>query len=438
MAEYRYSLDNRPRKRKHVCPRCGRPSLTLYIDTETGEIPQAFVDNNVGMCDHRVHCQYHYPPSQFFKEHPKASDRGWRDAPDWLRRGQGDSLDRCRSDFEGVDLQESGLGIESPTPSTIPLPVINRLMDRNLEDLNYCNLTAYLVSLYGVDNIKRVVREYRIGRLRDRRVVYPQIDESGQVRTAKTMLYDRNTGHRIKGSGHDAGWLHCNPILVKRGLIPDRNNYNLIQCLFGEHLLRGRPDAPVVLVEAEKTALVGSLEFPDCVWLATGGIGNLQPRKAIVLRGRKVIVFPDVGATDKWRERVCRISRLGVNITIRDFLERSATPQEREREIDIADRILAQRERKVWGREAEPPSVAFSCPSEADGPKERSVAPPDGKSPSEGPDGLAGSEIGPETLRVVDTYVSEGSRSDVLSLVRDLGLYVTSVGSSRSKQLESG
>ena len=44
------------------CPRCGRKSFTPYIDTQTNEI----LDENVGICDHKNSCGYHFTPREYF------------------------------------------------------------------------------------------------------------------------------------------------------------------------------------------------------------------------------------------------------------------------------------------------------------------------------------------------------------------------------------
>lgn len=47
--------------------------------------------------------------------------------------------------------------------------------------------------------------------------------------------------------------------------------WELPQCLFGEHLLKKYPNKTVALVESEKTAIICSALMPDYIWLATGG-----------------------------------------------------------------------------------------------------------------------------------------------------------------------
>ncbi len=80
-------------------------------------------------------------------------------------------------------------------------------------------------------------------------------------------------------------------------------DWQLSQCLFGEHLLKTHPDKVVVLVESEKSAVIGSAIFPDYVWLATGGKSQMREEKLRVLSGRTVLLFPDADAYAEWKQR---------------------------------------------------------------------------------------------------------------------------------------
>ena len=55
------------------------------------------------------------------------------------------------------------------------------------------------------------------------------------------------------------------------GQLPE--NWELTQCLFGEHLLSAidEKQKTVALVESEKTAIIASCIMPKYIWLATGG-----------------------------------------------------------------------------------------------------------------------------------------------------------------------
>ena len=62
--EYKYILEKYSSKSKKTCPSCGRAKcFTRYIDTESGQ----YVDENVGICDHKNSCKYHLPPKEFIK-----------------------------------------------------------------------------------------------------------------------------------------------------------------------------------------------------------------------------------------------------------------------------------------------------------------------------------------------------------------------------------
>ena len=125
---------------------------------------------------------------------------------------------------------------------------------------------------------------------------------------------------------------------LKQHQLPE--DWTLSQCLFGEHLLSLCPDIPVALVEAEKTAVICSAVFPEFLWLATGGLGQFNDRVKVLL-GRQVIAVPDLGACDKWRKKAKDYPLL--DITVSDYLEKNATPQQREMGADLADWVVEER-----------------------------------------------------------------------------------------------
>ena len=113
--------------------------------------------------------------------------------------------------------------------------------------------------------------------------------------------YDAKGGLcKIKYSAHDA---ENGKRLRVDGAISIKQPKNAVRCFFGEHLLPNDGGKPVGIVESEKTALLMACCYPDVTWIATGGESNLaglcaQP----ALNGRKVMIYPDVDGTDKWRE----------------------------------------------------------------------------------------------------------------------------------------
>lgn len=164
--------------------------------------------------------------------------------------------------------------------------------------------------------------------------VFWQVDISGRVRTGKVMLYNPESGRRIKEPHNDITWVHS---LLKK------ENFNLRQCLFGEHLLSYDQQRPVALVESEKSALISSFYLPQYLRIASGGKNGAFNRDAMsVLRNRRVLFFPDLGATDYWNSKMEMIRSLEIEASLFDFMERNATKEERDAGYDIADFLLRE------------------------------------------------------------------------------------------------
>ncbi len=123
----------------------------------------------------------------------------------------------------------------------------------------------------------------------------------GDTRTGKVMLYNAENGKRIKEPFNHVTWVHS---LLK---MPD---FNLRQCFFGEHLADEPRQAGCHCREREDR-LVAAYYLPEYVWLATGGKNGCFNADALrVLRGYQVILYPDIGATDQWRQKLsCTQSR---------------------------------------------------------------------------------------------------------------------------------
>jgi hypothetical protein len=142
------------------------------------------------------------------------------------------------------------------------------------------------------------------------------------------MKYDSNTGKRIKvGPPTNIIWAHKH--FYKEGFI-------YVQCLFGENLIYGN-NHTIAVVESEKTAIISSLYYPDKIWVATGGIGNFKLIEA--LKGRNVILYPDTGCYEIWRDKAY-LYRNKMNISISTILERNAIEIERGNGYDLADYLL--------------------------------------------------------------------------------------------------
>ena len=163
-----------------------------------------------------------------------------------------------------------------------------------------------------------------------------QLDTAGQCRTGKIMHYNPSTGKRIKDETIPGriNWLHTT--LKRRHQLP--KDWQLTQCLFGEHLLPQHPDKTVALVESEKTAIICAALMPQYLWLATGGKSGLTSERLSSLKGRKIIVFPDIDAFKDWQQKIFTFPHLDIRIS--RLLEDNATPADRAAHIDLADWLL--------------------------------------------------------------------------------------------------
>lgn len=131
-------------------------------------------------------------------------------------------------------------------------------------------------------------------------------------------------------------WVHS--LMKQSGQLP--KNWELTQCLFCEHLLLQYPGKPVALVESEKTALICAGLMPRYLWLATGGKSCINDR-LLVLKGRKIIAFPDIDGFQEWTEKLAKYPDLG--ITVSPILQQNATAEDLENHIDIADWLIRYR-----------------------------------------------------------------------------------------------
>ena len=201
------------------------------------------------------------------------------------------------------------------------------------------NLAAYWRDRIGADRWDTVARAYALGTWPNGSLagaaIYWQVDHLGNVKAGKVMQYDPSTGKRVHGA---QSWVHA-----LTGGIPEGSR--LEQCTFGEHLLKSWPmDAPVAVVESEKTAMIAAALVPSILWIAVGAVGAFTLAKLQALTGRKVLAFPDLSrdgsAFTKWRERTVEIGHLFAAVHVSDLLERMATDADREAGLDIGDYLL--------------------------------------------------------------------------------------------------
>lgn len=248
-------------------------------------------------------------------------------------------IDIKKYKVDGDNVPDIRLLKPTPTPPTPPSYIPKNFL---IDSFSFkSTFIEYLSGLFDIKTIERVAADYYLGTTKNREVIYWQVDCNRRIRTGKVMSYDPVTGHRIHNSGA-TNWIHS--LMQAKNLID--GEFNLQQCLFGEHLLQKYPNKVVAIVEAEKTAVIASAVFPKYVWLATGGKYGINAEKLKVLAGRKVMLFPDTDTTGEtyqyWREKASELTNC--TCIVSDILEQNATDAERIKKIDIADWLCKELE----------------------------------------------------------------------------------------------
>ncbi|HBO25260.1 MAG TPA: hypothetical protein DD657_00485 [Culturomica sp.] len=299
---------------RFICPACGAAhKFVRYIDTSTGQ----YVNEKVGRCERSESCGYHYTPREYFRD-----------------------LRRLGIEPPPSSACQSAPVIKSDTFSVIPAELI--IGSALASQPEQTALLKFFVSHLHLTSaqLKWLIDTYCLQSASYGRIVFPQIDASGNYRTAKIMAYNPTTGHRMKDRPGAFNWLHRT--LITSGKLPA--DFRLRQCLFGEHLLPSHPLKPVGIVESEKTALICALTYPKLLWLATGGKYNFTPDRFMPLAGRIINAIPDAGSYRFWAVKAKAITRLvRCQLHVSDCIERVATLEQHQAGIDIADLILAGR-----------------------------------------------------------------------------------------------
>ena len=314
---------------RHTCPECGiKDSFTLYLDGDTHQP----IHPMVGICNRAIKCGYHYPPKQYFLDNPTAIGR---DAIHSVSNHQPHSVSNTLPSPHG-----EGSGVRSLPIGTMPFSYVERSASYQ------SNFIRFLCEFMTEDQMKHIGDNYALGATKNKEVIFWQIDTKGRVRTGKIMQYNPETGRRIKHESGAIDWVHNK--LKRSGALPE--DFNLQQCFFGEHLLKIYPDATVCIVESEKSALISAAVLTDCIWLATGGLNNLTVDKCEIMRGRTVILYPDLNAYDKWSAKAQQMNAFfpspqgegsGVRFSVSTLLEDIATPEAKAKGLDVADFMIS-------------------------------------------------------------------------------------------------
>lgn len=351
MKTYRYSFLKS--SLKYNCPECHKKTFVRYNDAETGELlPEVY-----GRCDRESKCGYHLNPyrdgylkNENSKEHWNNSERAWKKA--------------------------SIFGKVQPTPNvTFPIPseVLKSTLNGYKSNVFIQNLLKRVPFQFDIIDIEKVIANYFIGTIsrgyRAGAVTFPFIDVTGNIRAIQVKQFDETNHTTGTDQIHS---VYSRPPFVKildsvfdpvTGLrlevLPDwiinyRENDSKFSCLFGEHLLKKYPSNPIALVEAPKTAIIATLYFglpydpKKMVWLAVGSLSYLKFKRCKALKGRNVVLFPDLSikgsAFQSWSQMAKELSEQmpGTNFAVSDYLERITDDKQRELGWDLADFLIEQ------------------------------------------------------------------------------------------------
>jgi hypothetical protein len=186
------------------------------------------------------------------------------------------------------------------------------------------------------EEIQKALMQYFIGTTKLGKTVFWQVDQKKRIRTGKIIAYDATTGKRSKDV--KPNWIHSE--LKRLGRL--ENDFNLMQCFFGQHLLLENSDKLIAIVEAEKTAIIGSLWFPEWLWLATGSKQNLTIERLQRLGTRRIILYPDADGFQQWQTITHKARRQGLDVRVSDWIETEATDEQKAEGYDLADYLIQQ------------------------------------------------------------------------------------------------
>ncbi len=369
---------------KADCPQCSprhRKTLSRFVDRETNDVlPESF-----GRCDRESNCGYSLSPY-----HKTASGLSYADEQkgpplpkDWFSLAG--TWKRQHITRQGVVL---ALIQEGATPEqaervtayvfdqpdknqpTLPTPIYylpDEVLTKSLSHYERNDFARFLSGRFGYTVAADLLQRFQVGTSSrwEGASVFWLIDEQQRVRGGQIALYDQ-TGHKVKHTDREGkkrvcitsvraalkwkyrdvtppGWLAAFP--------DDAETWPVV---FGLPQLQTAPaDIPVAIVEGPKTAIICSQLLPGFVWLAVGGKSYLKSERLDALRGRRIMLYPDLNAYHDttnsnghkikgWLTIAGQLQAEGFDVTVSDVLEGLATDEDRANGLDLADFLLRE------------------------------------------------------------------------------------------------
>lgn len=364
MKEFKYSLDKS--SKKYICPNCNKRTFVLYIDTIMGK----YLPVNYGRCDREQNCNYHkappkgkkaflinflslesisvkankltdlngvisiIPKSQIFEIINKSCF-----ISEWYLQTSTINYLNNESKYFNTEVVEfkndvfNNFSLSVHVREKKPCFHSHELQDIEIKKEIQCNFIKYLLLNFSFEEVQTVAQKYYLTGTNyfwKNATMFWQIDNNEQIRGAKIMLYNKNTGKRIKEPYNHINWLH------KALKI---NDFNLNQCLFGLHQIKNNYENNIAIVESEKTAIIMSIILPNYIWLATGSKGNFKLEILEPIKKKKIIAFPDKGEFNNWNNKASELNKIGFTISVSNLIENTNF----ENGFDLADYYLTNK-----------------------------------------------------------------------------------------------
>jgi len=331
MQTYQYNLEKS--SRKHICPSCSKKRFVRYVDSDTKQ----YLPDQYGRCDREAECAYHFNPYT-----------------------SGYAKNISDNTFNSVIHASKFTPIpQKPKPVTfIPREVLMKTRQGWEQNIFLQNLLHRIPYPFPASDIEKIIVQYQLGTVLKGymagAVTFPFIDEANNIRAIQAKLFNQSNHTTTTTFLHSI--IEQN-LIENKSPIPDwiiqyNQNELKVSCLFGAHLLPKYPHNPIALVEAPKSAIIGTLYYgfpngPDqLLWLAVYNLSSLTLEKCKVLSGRKVILFPDLAkestAFRLWSEKAKSLEKQipGTRFIVSDLLEQKSGSQSKSKGLDLADFLI--------------------------------------------------------------------------------------------------
>ena len=309
-----YFLD--PSSAKFECPECKQQTFVRYVNKEGKYLPK-----NVGRCDREINCTYHYKAWEYFQDNNISLDDAITET---IQR----PTEHYKIDFNTILAREYHLNccydfnlsinnfvrflidVLGFSPDEVKSQMLKyhvfvkyekqRWCLNDFTDKEYCHLNPKVPFTFD-EKAKLFYDYYSHYSKTVQKVHYFYVSAQNEVRTVREIVYKPDF-HREKDSG----------LLIHHNFDEYSKNKRVKWCIFGEHLLADFSDKrDIIIVEAEKTAFVMSLYYPEFIWLAVGGLNGISQDFDFCRNDVINFFIPDsdvdkkgVSCADKWLKKI--------------------------------------------------------------------------------------------------------------------------------------